>query len=80
MSEFKQELFDFLVRNSEDEVIEFVNNRLSGNTLLLITNLVTNNELNPFETKILKLNPPIKYPIRVQDNKLTVKFEHFRKY
>lgn len=75
-----QEFFDFLVRNSEDEVIEFVNNRLDGNTLILITNLVTNNDLNPFETKVIKLNPPVKYPIKVQDNKLTVKFENFRKY
>lgn len=73
-----QEYFDFLVRNSEDEVIEFINNRLSGNTLMLITNLVTNNEINPFETKITKLKPPVKYPIRVQDNKLTVKFENFK--
>jgi hypothetical protein len=75
-----QEYFDFLVRNSEDEVLEFINNRLENNTLVLITNLVTNNQVNPFDTKIIRLNPPIKYPIRVQDNKLTVKFEHFKKY
>jgi len=73
-----QEYFDFLVRNSEDEVIEFINNRLESNTLVLITNLVTNNEMNPFETKVIKLAAPIKFPIRVQDNKLTVKFENFK--
>lgn len=76
-----QEYFDFLVRNSDNECIEFINNRLqNNNTLLLITNLITNNELNPFETKIIKLLPPIKYPLRVQDNKLTVKFENFKKF
>ena len=74
-----QEYFDFLVRNSEDEVLEFINNRLT-NKLTLITNLVTNNEINPFETKVIELKPPIKFPIRVEDNKLTVKFENFRRY
>ena len=74
-----QEYFDFLVRNSDDEILEFINNRLKNHTLTLITNLVTNNELNPFETKVIELEPPIKFPIRVQDNKLTVKFNQFRK-
>jgi len=73
-----QEYFDFLVRNSEDEVLEFINNRLV-NKLTLVTNLVTNNEMNPFETKIIELKPPIKFPIKVEDKKLTVKFENFRK-
>ena len=73
-----QDYFDFLVRNSESEVVEFINNRLENNELMLITNLITNNQVNPFETKILKLNPPIKYPIKVQDNKLTVKFSNFK--
>lgn len=74
-----QEYFDFLVRNSEDEVIEFINNRLNSHSLILVTNLVTNNELNPFETKVIKLAEPIKYPIKVQDSKLTVKFENFKR-
>lgn len=75
-----QEYFDFLVRNSDEECIEFINNRFKNNTLLLYNNLITNNEVNPFETKIIKLAPPIKYPIRVSDQKLTVKFEKFKKY
>lgn len=75
-----QDYFDFLIRNSESEVIEFISNRLENNKLLLITNLITNNEVNPFETKIIKLNPPIKFPVKVQDNKLTVKFEKFRNF
>ena len=73
-----QEYFDFLVRNSDEECIEFVNNRLQ-NDLILVNNLVTNNELNPFDTNIIKLKSPIKFPIKVSDNKLTVKFENFRK-
>lgn len=75
-----QDFFDFLIRNSEEDVIEYVNNRLENNELTLVTNLISNNEENPFETKTITLKPPIKYPIRVQDSKLTVKFENFRKF
>lgn len=75
-----QEYFDFLVRNSDDDCLEFINNRLEINTLTLINNLVTNNELNPFESSVIKLNSPVKFPIKVVDKKLTVKFENFKKY
>jgi hypothetical protein len=75
-----QEYFDFLVRNSEDECVEYINNRFNNHTILLINNLITNNEFNPFETKIIKLSPPVKFPLSVSNNKLTVKFENFRKY
>ena len=75
-----QDYFDVLVRNSDSECVEFINNRFENNTLTLVNNLITNNELNPFETKVIKLVPPIKFPIKVVDNKLTVKFEKFNKY
>lgn len=75
-----QDYFDFLVRNSDDECVEFINNRLENNNLILINNLITNNEINPFETTTIKLNSPIKFPLKVSDNKLTIKFENFRKY
>lgn len=74
-----QDYFDFLVKNSDDECVEYINNRLSKNKLLLINNLVTNNELNPFKTSTIELNQPIKFPIKVIDNKLTVKFSNFKK-
>lgn len=73
-----QEYFDFLVRNSDDECIEYINNRFEKFTLTLINNLVTNNEENPFDTTTIILNRPIKYPIKITDNKLTVKFENFK--
>ena len=72
-----QDYFDFLIRNSEDECLEYARNRVNNNNLILINNLITNNEMNPFETKIIKLREPIKYPIRVSDNKLTIKFNNF---
>jgi len=74
-----QEYFDSLIRYSDDECVEYINNRLDNNKLELVNNLVTNNELNPFETTIIELNSPIKFPIKVVDSKLTVKFENFRK-
>lgn len=74
-----QEYFDYLVRNSDEECIEFITNRFL-NPLVLVNNLITNNEINPFETSIIKLKPPIKFPIKSVDNKLTVKFENFIKY
>lgn len=74
-----QDYFDFLVRNSDDECVEFINNRLEKNELILVNNLVTNNEVNPFETTSITLKSPIKYPIKISDNKLTVKFENFKK-
>ena len=75
-----QDYFDFLVRNSDQDCIEFINNRLESGNLTIVNNLITNNELNPFETKTIKLKSPIKFPIKVVDNKLTVKFENFKKY
>lgn len=75
-----QDYFDFLVRNSDDECVEFINNRIENNELILVNNLITNNEVNPFETNRIKLMSPVKYPIKVVDQKLTVKFENFRKY
>lgn len=73
-----QEYFDFLVRNSDEECIEFINNRFNKTDLLLYNNLITNNEVNPFETNVVKLVPPIKFPITVSDNKLTVNFSKFK--
>lgn len=72
-----QEYFDFLIRNSDDDCVEFIKNRLNKN-LTLFNCLITNNEENPFHTSIINLNTPIKYPIKVDNNKLTVKFENFK--
>jgi len=74
-----QEYFDILIRNSDDECVEYINDRLKDNTLALVTNLITNNEENPFDTNIIKLNSPIKFPLKVTDNKLTIKFQDFKK-
>lgn len=75
-----QDYFDFLVRNSDDDCYEYINDRIKNSILTLVNNLVTNNEENPFKTSTIRLNPPIKYPIKVSDNKLTVKFENFKNF
>jgi len=74
-----QEYFDFFVRNSDDECVEFITNRFKKTEMLLYNNLISSNDVNPFETTIIKLSPPIKFPIKVSDNKLTVNFEKFKK-
>jgi len=73
-----QEYFDILVRNSDDECQEYINNRLENNKLILTTNLITNNEENPFEIETIELKFPIKFPLKVSDNKLTIKFQDFK--
>lgn len=73
-----QEYFDVLVRNSDDECIEFINNRFNKTDLILSNNLISNNEMNPFEKTEVKLTPPIKFPINVPDSKLTTSFEKFK--
>jgi len=75
-----QEYFDFLLRNSDEECIDYINNRLDNNTLTLVNNLISNNEINPFEITTIELMSPIKFPLKVVDKKLTVKFENFKKY
>lgn len=72
-----QEYFDKLMLNSEDDVVEYIQNRLRSESLILVNNLVTNNEINPFETKIVKLKEPTKYPILV--DRLTTKFSDFNR-
>lgn len=71
-----QEYFDTLVRKSDDEVVEYINERLKIHPQL-ITNLVSNNEANPFETHIITLRTPTKFPIQM--DKITTKFENFKK-
>lgn len=75
-----QDYFDFLVSNSDDECVEFINSRLENKKIYLINNLITNNQVNPFETQIIELKRTIKYPIKVIDNRLTIKFEKFNKF
>lgn len=72
-----QNYFEELLHNSEDEVVEYIQNRLESKNLLIVNNLITNNQVNPFETKIIKLRKPIKYPISVEGFKS--KFEDFTK-
>lgn len=71
-----QEYFDFLIKNSDDDCIDFIKNRFQNN-LEIVNCLITNNEENPFDISTIKLNQPIKYPIKISNNKLTIKFEKF---
>lgn len=70
-----QDYFEKLALNSEDDVLEYIQNRLKTKTLTLVNNLITNNEANPFDMKIVELKEPAKFPI-LMDNFKT-KFSDF---
>lgn len=72
-----QSYFEELLYNSEDEVVQYIQNRLEDETLIIVNNLITNNQVNPFDTKIIKLRKPIKYPISVE--KFVSNFDDFIK-
>lgn len=61
-----QKYFESLLLNSDDEIVEYIKNRLKSQTLILINNLITNNEIKPFETETIRLRLPIKYPITIE--------------
>lgn len=73
-----QDYFQQLMSNSDDEVVEYIKNRLKSQTLLLMNNLITNNEVNPFDTKIIKLREPNKYPISAEN--FLSKFRDFKNF
>lgn len=74
---YMQEYFEKLMLNSDDDVVEYIKNRLKAESLILVNNLVTNNEVNPFDVKIVKLKEPAKYPILM--DKLVTKFSDFKR-
>lgn len=67
-----QKIFENVLKNTDDELFKLISERISNNTLKLTNNLITNNEVNMFETTKLFLNMPIKYTIKTN--------EHVRKY
>jgi hypothetical protein len=57
-----QILFTEIYTNSDDKIKEEVLKILEDKPTLY-TNFISTNEVNPFETKVVVLNTPIKYPI-----------------
>lgn len=72
-----QSYFEKLFYNSDDDVVFEIKKRLEDETLILFNNLITNNQVNPFETQIIKMRTPVKYPITIEN--FTRNFGDFRK-
>lgn len=62
-----QILFDRIMKKTDDELFLNIVKRIKKYNLVLYTNLVTNNELNRFETIKIKLLEPVKYPIKLEE-------------
>ena len=65
-----QQLLDEYLINTEEEVYNRIVKTIKEKQPILYNNLITNNSLNRFKTTEVKLHEPIKYPIKLQENKI----------
>lgn len=65
-----QEMLDNYLINTDDEVYNRIIKNIKEKQPTLYTNLITNNSLNRFKTTKIKLHEPIKYPIKIQENRI----------
>lgn len=61
-----QNIFNELLKKTDDNLFEIIKERINKYKLTLITNLVSNNETNLFETEKIQLKEPIKFPIKIE--------------
>jgi len=73
-----QNIFDRLLKNTDDDLFKVIIDRMSKNEIVLNTNLVTNNEVNLFETTKIILKSPTKFPIKMNDEYVK-NFNNFKK-
>jgi hypothetical protein len=71
-----QEYFENYMKNTDDETFKYIIERIKNNDLTLITNLISGNEMNMFETKKIIITEPVKYPIKVESLEIK-KFKEF---
>ena len=62
-----QRILDRVLKNTDDELFKLVVERLNKYNIILHNNLITNNEINVFETKEVVLKSPSRYPIKMND-------------
>ena len=63
-----QSTFDRLMAKTEDDIFLLINNRIKNNTLKLTTNLITNNELNPYKKNEIVIKQSDKFIIEKNFN------------
>lgn len=66
------------LKNSEDEVFDRISDRIGDNEPTLYTHLITNNQLNRFDSTEIKLNQPIRYSIKLEESRLLKSFDEFK--
>lgn len=69
-----QKILDTILKKTDDELFEIINNRINENNIKLHNHLISSNEVNRFDTDIIELKEPNKYPIR---EKLLTNFDNF---
>jgi len=74
-----QSYFNDILKNTDDEMFEYVNDRLKNNVLTVYNNYVGSNKINPFTTAKIVLAEQTKFAIRkVQENfKIIKNFDEF---
>jgi hydroxymethylpyrimidine pyrophosphatase-like HAD family hydrolase len=65
-----QDFFQNIFQNSDDDIKQIILEKLQNNTIKLTTNLITNNEVNPFQTNTIILKNMIKFPILAENNSI----------
>lgn len=71
-----QKIFDRVMKNTDDELFNIVMERLNSYDCVLSNNLVTNNDVNLFDTQEIVLKSPSKFPIKI-DDKYIKNFNNF---
>jgi len=62
-----QLVLDRVLKKTDDELFKVVVERLNKYDIRLVNNLVTNNEVNLFDTNDIILKSPVRFPIKMND-------------
>jgi len=62
-----QTIFDRVLKNTDDDLFKVAIERLNNYDIVLNNNLVTNNEINVFDTNKVILKSPTRFPIKMND-------------
>jgi len=64
-----QKILNDLLKNTDDDLFKIITERINTNDIVLYNHLVTNNDLNRFDTNEILIEEPDKFPIK-ESNKL----------
>lgn len=73
-----QEFFEEYLKNTEDVVFNRISKTIGEKEPKLFTHLITNNQLDRFETTEVILNQPVKFSIKLDESKIMKRFNDFK--